>query len=269
MDSPELSTKLTTSNKTSVRSRMFFISTAPRKSASAASFFVENLQAVKMTTKTLYRNVWPRTKNLQFLLLTFMSVLEKSRKSTQTVMNLRRITIQEKQCFPKSLVSSDQRHLARQPLAMPSVRGLTWNWSISTLSALRINWMEKTTRQLRQLLSSRCLKSSLHASFLKTSLKQNSKLSSLSRTALHQTLCSLLSVQKTFAKRGWLDLIKMIQITKLRLFFQRGLEFTMITGSSLCLSSNHRLTWRLLIPNRSSRLPLKSSVVTLSQLLST
>ena len=124
------------------------------------------------------------------------------------------------------------------------------------------------TRRLQQLSSSRCLKSSHHASFLKTSLKQNSKLSSSSRTALHQTLCSLLSAQKTSAKREWLDLIKMIQITRLQLFFQRGLEFTMITGSSLCLSSNHRLTWRLLIPNRSSRLPLKSSVVTLSQLLS-
>ena len=158
MDSPELSTKLTTSNKTSVRSRMFFTSTAQRKNASAASFYVVNPQAVKMTTKTLSLSVWPRTKNLLFLLLTFMSVLEKSRKSTQTVMNLRHITILEKQCFPKSLVWLDQRHLARQPLATHFVKEQTWNWSISTLSALRINWMEKTTRRLQQLSSSRCLK---------------------------------------------------------------------------------------------------------------
>ena len=147
MDSQEPSTKLTTLNKMSAKFKMFSISTAQRKSASAVSLSEARLQAVRMTTKRLSRSVYMLTKNRQFQCSTSMSVLAKSRESIQVSMNLLPTNQPEKQCFHRSHASLAQRLLEKPLLVTLSVRGPTWNWSTSMTSLVITSLMEKMTKR--------------------------------------------------------------------------------------------------------------------------
>ena len=147
MDSQEPSTKLTILNKMSAKFKMFSISTAQRKSASAVSLSEARPQAVRMTTKKLYQSVFMHTKSRQFQSSTSMSVLAKSRELIQVSMNLLPTNQLEKQCFHRSHASSAQRPLERPLLVTLSVRGLTWNWSTSMTSSVLTSLMEKMTKR--------------------------------------------------------------------------------------------------------------------------
>ena len=147
MDSLEPSTKQTTLNKTSAKFKMFSISTAQRRSASAVSLSVARPQAVRTTTKKLSQSVYMHTKNRQFQCSTSMSVLAKLRELIQVSMNLLPINQLEKQCFHRSHASLAQRLLVKPLLVTLSVRGPTWNWSTSMTSLVITSLMEKMTKR--------------------------------------------------------------------------------------------------------------------------
>ena len=147
MDSLEPSTKQTTLNKTSAKSKMSSISTAQRKSASVVSLSEARPQAVRMTIKKLSQSVYMHTKNRQFQCSTSMSVLAKSRELIQVSMNLLPTNQPEKQCFHRSHASLAQRLLEKPLLVTLFVRELTWNWSTSMTLLVITNLMEKMTKR--------------------------------------------------------------------------------------------------------------------------